>query len=292
LEKRPDSYSNGATLTESDTIIRQLPIEVTDGPTQLALTEAIMNLVATGEAPPTLRVYSWSEPVVIMGVGQSSSDLDLEVCRNNGFRVLRRIGGGTAVFHDQDEFSVDLIVPGEHPLAFSDVHAGYELFAKILSDAFAALGLSLHPVPVEQARTLNPSPELRPICFASVSPYEFEINGRKLNGLCQIRRRGVIAYQSAIYRRFKIDPLLDALHHECASVRAIRHCQLERSVTDLERAFKDDFNYEEFAASLGTSLTRRTGIEVFPGVVSSREQQETNHLVDEKYASNSWTLRR
>jgi lipoyl(octanoyl) transferase len=251
-----------------------------------------MDAVAAGHSPPTLRLYSWSGPVVILGVGQPSADIDLDACRDSGFEVLRRIGGGTAVYHDEDEVSIDLILPYGHPLALTDVHAGYEMFAGLLSRSLGRMRIDVETVSIEQARQSSLEPEMRPICFASVSPYEFEVDGRKLNGLCQIRRRNVVTYQTAIYRRFQIEPLLRALLHESPEVREVRRARLNQSVTDLATIGNGRFDYSTFQSHLTNAATEGLGLNVRHGSLSVFEADRTAELVAEKYGNPDWTFRR
>jgi lipoyl(octanoyl) transferase len=272
--------------------IRLLDLEITDGATQLAISEAIMYAVGQGIAPPTLRLYSWSEPVVILGVGQSASDLDLDACGRLGHRVLRRICGGTAVYHDDDEVSVDLTVPAGHRLATTDVHTGYRQFAGLLLAALESVGVYARMASVDEARHAIVDPEVRQICFASISPYEFLTDGRKLNGLCQIRRRDAISYQTAIYRRFKPDPLLASLHHDSPEVRTRRAEFLTKFVTDMNTQAGKSIHYRCLQEAIRAATEKMLGVAVEHGQLTEWELTETERLVTEKYANDEWTFRR
>src|SRR5690606_20426292 len=68
---------------------RYLDRSYQDGAAQRASTGAVIAGVARGAVPPTLRVYSGLEPVVILGVGQRASEIDRDVCAARGYRVLR-----------------------------------------------------------------------------------------------------------------------------------------------------------------------------------------------------------
>jgi lipoate-protein ligase A len=277
-------------MSSAPAAIRDLGFSVDDGPTQLALTEAILDSVGSGESPATLRLYSWSEPVVILGVGQPASDLDLDACRRLGYRVLRRIGGGTAVYHDQDEVSVDLIVPAGHRLAASDVHRGYEQFSGLLRSTLTRVGVSTVAIGVEEARAEQPEPALRPICFGSISPFELRGDGRKLAGLCQIRRRGAVAYQAALHRTFDGDRLIAALTHEDDEVRRARSARLRETVTDLDSLAGARVEFPELARVL-VDVAIGLGLAVQPGELTEREIVASRRIAMEKYANPEWTFR-
>jgi len=51
--------------------------------------------VAAGEAPPTLRLYSWAPPALSIGRFQKANTVaDLESCRRLGLDIVRRPTGG------------------------------------------------------------------------------------------------------------------------------------------------------------------------------------------------------
>jgi lipoyl(octanoyl) transferase len=272
--------------------VRLIDLTFDNGATQLAITEAILLAVGQGLAPPTLRLYSWSEPVVILGVGQSYKDLNLDICLQRGYRVLRRIGGGTAVYHDADEVSVDLIVPAGSNLGPTDVHAGYRQFAEMLDDALQKLGIHTQTVSVEQARAATTEDLMRPICFASLSPYEFTHNGRKLDGICQIRRRDAIAYQAAIYNRFPVEPLIASLVHDSTGVQNERDKRLREFATDMATIRGEAVDYHELQTAIASSARSLFNVATEFSGLTPFEQTETERLIEEKYGNQDWTFRR
>lgn len=272
--------------------LRVIDLSYLDGARQLAITEAIMTAVGRGLVPPTLRLYSWSEPVVILGVGQQTSDLDLNRIRERGYRVLRRIGGGTAVYHDRDEVSVDLIVQLGTPLGPGDVHAGYRQFSDVLARALVSLGIETNVVSVEEARSQPQDSELRPICFASISPYEFFNHGRKLDGICQIRRRDAIAYQAAIYNRFPVEPMIASITHTDAMQRELRERRLSDFATDLERAGGRSVDYRDLQQAIIDAAEELLGVTATMGELTAFEISETERLIGGKYDADEWTYRR
>jgi lipoyl(octanoyl) transferase len=278
-------------MVESETL-RVLDLTFDSGATQLAMTEAILLSVGQGFAPPTLRLYSWSEPVVILGVGQSSLDLDLETCRNRGYHVLRRIGGGTAVYHDADEVSIDLIVQAGTDLGPTDVHAGYRQFAWILAEALRTVDIEPETVTIEQSRSTATDELMRPICFAGISPYEFLHENRKLDGLCQIRRRDAIAYQAAIYNSFPIEPLIASLAHENDTTRRTRAERLEALVTDMTTVRGEQVDYAALQQAIVEAVGNVFSLNVERGTLTEFEQREAERLIKEKYCNDEWTFRR
>ncbi|GLK16494.1 lipoate--protein ligase family protein [Herbiconiux flava] len=68
---------------------------------QLALDEVLTNEVGEGRRKPTLRIWEWNEPAVVIGSFQSlKNEVDPDNAAKYGFEVVRRISGGGAMFMD------------------------------------------------------------------------------------------------------------------------------------------------------------------------------------------------
>ena len=65
----------------------------------MALDEVLTDEVAAGRRPPTLRVWEWASPAVVIGRFQSlRNEVDPDGARRHGIEVVRRITGGGAMF--------------------------------------------------------------------------------------------------------------------------------------------------------------------------------------------------
>jgi lipoate-protein ligase A len=65
----------------------------------MALDEVLTDEVAAGHRPPTLRVWEWAGPAVVIGRFQSlRNEVDADGARRHGIEVVRRISGGGAMF--------------------------------------------------------------------------------------------------------------------------------------------------------------------------------------------------
>ena len=65
----------------------------------MALDEIITDEVAAGRRPPTLRVWEWASPAVVIGRFQSlRNEVDADGAARHGIEVVRRITGGGAMF--------------------------------------------------------------------------------------------------------------------------------------------------------------------------------------------------
>lgn len=66
---------------------------------QMALDQVLAEEVGAGRRAPTLRIWEWDAPAVVIGSFQSvRNEVDLENAEKFGFDVVRRVSGGGAMF--------------------------------------------------------------------------------------------------------------------------------------------------------------------------------------------------
>lgn len=65
----------------------------------MALDEALLDAVGAGRRQPTLRLWEWASPAVVIGRFQSlRNEVDGDAAQRHGIEVVRRISGGGAMF--------------------------------------------------------------------------------------------------------------------------------------------------------------------------------------------------
>src|SRR5690606_18989807 len=65
----------------------------------MAIDQAQAEAVGAGERGPTLRIWEWASPAVVIGSFQSlRNEVDAEGAEKHGITVVRRISGGGAMF--------------------------------------------------------------------------------------------------------------------------------------------------------------------------------------------------
>ncbi|MFF2996195.1 biotin/lipoate A/B protein ligase family protein [Streptomyces sp. NPDC057950] len=93
----------------------------------MALDEVLTAEVAAGRRAPTLRVWEWGAPSVIIGSFQSlRNEVDAEGAARHGIEVVRRISGGGAMFVEPgNTITYSLSVPEAlvQGLSFQDSYA-------------------------------------------------------------------------------------------------------------------------------------------------------------------------
>src|SRR5262245_64692594 len=83
---------------------RLLVTEPTDGATNMAIDETVWLGRRAGATPPTIRFFAWAPPTVSLGYGQPlDAHVDVAACRRLGVGLVRRLTGGSAIYHDGPE---------------------------------------------------------------------------------------------------------------------------------------------------------------------------------------------
>jgi lipoate---protein ligase len=94
---------------------------------QLALDQVLAEEVGEGRRKPTLRIWEWNDPAVVIGSFQSvKNEVDLENAEKFGFEVVRRISGGGAMFMDAGSIiTYSIYAPADlvQGMSFADSYA-------------------------------------------------------------------------------------------------------------------------------------------------------------------------
>lgn len=94
---------------------------------QMALDQVLAEEVGAGSRKPTLRIWEWEKPAVVIGSFQSvKNEVDLENAAKYGFEVVRRISGGGAMFMEAGSvITYSIYAPTElvQGMSFADSYA-------------------------------------------------------------------------------------------------------------------------------------------------------------------------
>src|SRR2546425_560792 len=156
------------------------------GAWNMAVDEVLLDGVAGGATPPTLRFYQWTPPCLSLGYFQPIDVVDFDACRALRVEVVRRATGGRAILHDR-ELTYSVALPLSVLRHDGGVLLSYYRLSLALQDGLWRLGVPATLAPESAAS--GPSVH-GPVCFDRPSAHEILLKGRKLAGSAQMRRGG------------------------------------------------------------------------------------------------------
>jgi len=250
---------------------RLLVMGSADAFTNMAIDEAILQHVAGGESPPTLRFYGWRPSAVSIGYFQGIElEVDLDVCHTRGVDVIRRLTGGGAVYHDTE---------GEvtYSLAVAESYAGIpnrvlDSYAFLCSGLVVGLGL------------LGIAAEFRPI-------NDITAGEKKISGNAQTRRFGGILQHGTLL--CEVDPQLmfTLLKVPNEKFRDKLIQGVEERVTSIKREI-GEVDRERIVDALVRGFSQALGVEFESGALKDAELALAAKLRTERYATHAWNHKR
>src|ERR1700694_187645 len=131
------------------------------GAWNMAVDEILLEGVAAGAAPPTLRFYEWMPPCLSLGYFQPFDVVDTDGCRRLGVGVIRRPTGGRAILHDR-ELTYSVALPASLLGHDGGVLPSYYRLSLALQDGLRRLGVPATLAPESGA---SGPPVHGPVCF-------------------------------------------------------------------------------------------------------------------------------
>lgn len=246
------------------------------GSWNMAIDEAILLAHSFNLSPPTLRLYKWQPPAVSLGLLQPYERINEEACRKLGFEIVRRPSGGQAVLH-QHEITYSVVMDGRLCPLGSSVIATYRWLSEGIIAGLKKLGVNAS-LPNEY-QTLPKSPVN--FCFVRLTNADLLVNGRKLGGSAQARRRNFLLQHGSIPLRLERENL----------TLIFGDVDFEQFLC-IDWATGRTVSEEEFADALVFGFERTFGITFSIGGLTDEELKIATLLFESKYGTESWTKER
>jgi lipoate-protein ligase A len=256
------------------------------GAWNMALDEAILEHIGRGESIPTLRLYAWDPACLSLGHAQPFADVDMARLHERGWEVVRRLTGGRAILHT-DEITYSVIAPTDEPRLAGTVLESYNRLAQALLLAVQELNL---PVEMKEGTTQN-GPNLNPVCFEVTSSYEITVNGKKLIGSAQARKKEGVLQHGSLPLTGDLTRICQALVFESESAREEASKRLLARAATVESVLGEEVPWETAAEAFIHAFESQLGLNLEQGELSESESRRTDELVKEKYDHPSWTER-
>ena len=249
------------------------------GSWNMAVDEAMLLAHSAGLTIPTLRLYRWSPPAVSIGLLQPIESISEEACRQLGFNIVRRPSGGGAVLH-QHEITYAVVVDGRVCPEGSSVMATYRWLAKGLTAGLRKLGIEAS---LSNSNDRNcPSQHLiASFCFARTSAADLTVEGLKLGGSAQARRRYFLLQHGSIPLRLDTE-----------TIEQIFGLSGRKNFTCLEEVLEREVSPCEFVEALVAGFSEALGVSFIVSGLTPIELRLAEILFQHKYNTEEWTRER
>jgi lipoate-protein ligase A len=253
----------------------------------MAVDEAILDAVNSAEVLPTLRLYAWQPACLSLGHAQPFSEVDTRQTTENGWDIVRRPTGGRAILH-VDELTYSVIAPQSEPRVKGGVLESYLRLSEALLEALRLLGLN--PQANEIASHQN-SKAPNPVCFEVPSNYEITVNGKKLIGSAQARRKDGLLQHGALPLYGDLTRIITALNVPDSAAQNDAEQRLLDHATTVERELGYAPHWEQASQAFQEAFKQVLNLNLDPAQLTEVEISRVEELVHEKYTHPSWTER-
>ena len=257
------------------------------GALNMAVDEAVLESVGQGLSLPTLRLYAWDPPCLSLGYAQPGTDLDLPSLQQRGWQFVRRPTGGRAILHT-DELTYAVIAPPDEPRVSGSVLESYQRLSMALLRALQLLGAQPHAE--EKAPAPNPSGP-GPVCFEVPSNFEITVEGKKLVGSAQARRKEGVLQHGSLPLVGDLTRITQGLAFPDEAARARAAERLLQRATTLEAVLHRRVSWDEAAQAFQEAFSQTLGLSFQPDALSPHEWARAQTLSAEKYSDPAWLLR-
>lgn len=156
----------------------------------MALDDVLTHEVGAGRRKPTLRIWEWAAPAVVIGRFQSlRNEVDGEAARRHGIEVVRRVSGGGAMFIEPGNtitysiYAPQSLVKG---LSFKEAYAFFDAW---VLEALGELGIKAWYQPLNDITS----------------------EGGKIAGAAQVHRGGAVLHHVTMAYDIDAAKMLDVL---------------------------------------------------------------------------------
>ena len=232
----------------------------------MALDEVLLERVISGRRRPTLRMWEWVEPALVIGSHQSVvNEVDSVAAHELGFVVTRRMsGGGTMLCEPGRTVTYSMYLP-ESVVAGISFRKSYALLDGWAVRAFVELGI---PASYREINDI-------------ISPRG------KIAGAAQARRRGFVLHHTTIAHTMDVE-LLPRL------IRVGRPSLVEAGVRSADKSVSPLSWFTSESCTEVAGNLERYFLDEFtarPGEVSPAELDAARQLVTTKYSTAAWINR-
>jgi lipoate-protein ligase A len=256
------------------------------GAWNMAVDESLLEHVGRGESLPTLRLYAWEPACLSLGYAQPFADVDTARLRERDWDAVRRPTGGRAILHT-DELTYSITAQPNEPRVVGTVLESYNRLAGALVTAVISLGILVE----KKDHIPGQNGAQSPVCFEVPSAYEITVDGKKLIGSAQARRREGVLQHGTLPLYGDLGRITEALAFPDESARAAAAVKLWSRATTVETVLGRKIEWKTAAQAFVHAFETELNLTLERAEMSAPEKTRAKTLMQEKYAHASWTER-
>jgi lipoate-protein ligase A len=190
---------------------------------------------------------------------------------------VRRMTGGASILHHQEITysitcsSLDLKLPHQ-------VKKSYEILCSFIKEFYKRLGLNAQ---FAKDVFLDGLGGYKNFCFSSYEHFDFIINGKKIGGNAQRRKKDLIFQHGSIPQSIDFKRVKENIKNTD---------NLENKAACLDGLLGEPTDFCRLAITLAESFSRVFGINFIKTEISKDEIQIINKLLENKYKTSGWNL--
>lgn len=229
----------------------------------MALDQVLVDEVSAGRRAPTLRIWEWAAPAVVIGVFQSlKNEVDADAAKQYGIEVVRRISGGGAMFIEPGNSITYSIYAPKALVAGMTFQQAYAHMDAFVLEALGELGIKAWYQPLNDLTS----------------------EGGKIGGAAQARRGNAVLHHVTMAYDIDAAKMLRVLRigreklSDKGTTSAAKRVDPLRSQTGLAR--------DAIVARMLQTFGQRNGLT--PSVITAQEQARADQLIQEKFGTQAW----
>ena len=247
----------------------------------MALDELLLNQYEINKEP-VLRIYGWDPATISLGLNQDvEQTLFLERCRYDSVPFVRRITGGSAIFHD-DEITYSIVCSEDDINNKGGIKESYKILCSFIINSYKKLGLNAYfsiDDPASASRRGKGT-----FCFSSWEEYDIVINGKKIGGNAQKRKKKIILQHGSIPLTLDFKKVL---HY----IKDVPKDVVERSISLYELAGRY-VSYKEMEEIMKESFEETFSIPLQKKETGKKDEKMIKNIIDGKYNTKEWNFHR
>ncbi|OQY40018.1 MAG: hypothetical protein B6226_00655 [Candidatus Cloacimonetes bacterium 4572_65] len=257
----------------------------------MAIDDAIFQLVQEGKSAPLIRFYDWEPATASLGYHQEAKkEVDFDLLEEHGYGFVRRATGGRLVLH-KNEVTYSIISPIDDHLS-GNVLKSYGDISFALAEGLKCLGIDVEfeqkeLSSISQREAVNP-------CFSSSSKYELAVNGKKIVGSAQVRKGDVLLQHGSIILTenqreiaYIMPAISDKLRERLANL-------MDKKTIAINEVLQEKVTFEQAVSAFKKGFKICWDSDVFIDIdeLEKPEKELVEKLVKEKYLTDEWNFRK